>query len=79
MSFQSIRAYAVTLTLSLVSGFRVICARCAMAPVSTTVCASSGECLAMSLSVEAEILFREISGSWMHRTSRGTAPASTTA
>ncbi len=50
-----------------------------MAPASTTVCASSGECLQMSLRAEAEIRLRESSGSWIHRTKSGTAPASTTA
>ncbi len=50
-----------------------------MAPASTTVCASSGECLHTSLSADAAMRFREISGSWMHSTKSGTAPASTTA
>lgn len=66
-------------TFNLASGFRIICARWAIAPVSTMVWASSGECLAMSLKAEAATLFRAISGSWMHNTSRGTTPASTTA
>ena len=69
----------VQLTLSLASGLRIIWARWAMAPASTTVWASSGECLQMSLRAEAAIRFSESSGSWMHSTSRGTAPASTTA
>jgi hypothetical protein len=42
------------------------------------VCASSGECLAISLSDDAAILFNAISGSCMHKTKSGTAPASTT-
>ena len=50
-------------TFSLASGLRIICARCAIAPASTTVCASSGECLQMSLRAEAAIRFSEISGS----------------
>ena len=33
----------------------------------------------MSLNADAAILLRGISGSWIQRTSRGTAPASTTA
>lgn len=65
-------------TLSLASGLRIICARCAMAPLSTTVWASSGVCLEMSLRVEAAMRLRAISGSMRHNTSRGTAPASTT-
>ena len=40
---------------------------------------TSGECLEMSLSADAEILLREISGSCRHRTNICTAPASTTA
>ena len=40
---------------------------------------TSGECLEMSLSADAAILFNASSGSCMHRTSRGTEPASTTA
>lgn len=40
---------------------------------------TSGECLQMSLNADAAILLRGNSGSWIHRTSRGTAPASTTA
>lgn len=40
---------------------------------------TSGECLQMSLNADAAILLRGISGSWIQRTSRGTAPASTTA
>ena len=50
-----------------------------MAPVSTTVWASSGECLATSLRAEAAMRFRATSGSWRQSTSRGSAPASTTA
>ena len=65
-------------TLSLASGLRIICARCAMAPLSTTVWASSGECLEMSLRVEAAMRLTAISGSRRQNTSRGTAPASTT-
>ncbi len=66
------------LTLSLASGLRIICARWAIAPASTTVWANSGECLQMSLNADAAIRLRLNSGSWMQRTSRGTAPASTT-
>ena len=40
---------------------------------------TSGECLQMSLNADAAILLRGNSGSWIQRTSRGTAPASTTA
>lgn len=40
---------------------------------------SSGECLQISLRALAEILLRAISGSWIHKTKRGTAPTSTTA
>ena len=40
---------------------------------------TSGECLQMSLNADAAILLRGSSGSWIQRTSRGTAPASTTA
>ena len=47
-------------------------------PASTTPCASSGVCLAMSLSAEAATRFRDSSGSCTHSTSSGTAPASTT-
>lgn len=65
-------------TLSLASGLRIICARCAMAPLSTTVWASSGVCLEMSLRVEAAMRLTAISGSRRQNTSRGTAPASTT-
>lgn len=50
-----------------------------MAPASTTVWASSGECLHISLRADAAILLSDISGSWIHNTSKGTAPASTTA
>lgn len=46
--------------------------------MSTTVCASSGVCLAMSLRVEAAMRLMASSGSRRHNTSRGTAPASTT-
>ena len=35
-----------------------------MAPASTTVCASSGECLQISLRADAAIRFSEISGSY---------------
>lgn len=69
----------IDLTFSLASGFRIIWARCAIAPASTTVCASSGECLLISLSAEAAMRFRDNSGSWIQSTSRGTAPASITA
>lgn len=40
---------------------------------------TSGECLQMSLRPDAAILFKESSGSWIHKTNNGTAPASTTA
>ena len=40
---------------------------------------TSGECLQMSLNADAEILFSGSSGSCIHNTSNGTAPASTTA
>ena len=40
---------------------------------------TSGECLQMSLRPEAAIRLRESSGSWIHKTNKGTAPASTTA
>ena len=49
------------------------------APASTTTCANSGECLQISLRALAEILFKEISGSYTHNTRSGTAPASETA
>jgi len=49
------------------------------APASTTNCASSGECLQISLNAEAAILFNVGSGYWTHSTSKGTAPTSTTA
>ena len=39
---------------------------------------TSGECLAMSFNADAVMRFSEISGSWMHSTRSGTAPASTT-
>lgn len=64
-------------TLSFASGLRIISASCAMAPVSTTVWASSGVCLQISLRVEAAMRLRANSGSLRHSTSRGTAPAST--
>jgi len=67
------------ITFSFASGFRIIRARCAMAPASTTVCASSSECLQMSLKDDAATRFSANSGSWRQRMSRGTAPASTTA
>ena len=54
-------------------------AKCATAPASTTVCASSGECLQISLNADAAILFKSNSGSCIHKTNNGTAPASTTA
>ncbi|MEQ2297944.1 hypothetical protein AMECASPLE_000064 [Ameca splendens] len=76
-SFFQLRS-ASSLTLSLASRLRIICAKCAMVPVSTTVWASSGVCLQMSLSVEAAMRLRAISGSKRHNTSRGAAPASTT-
>ena len=68
-----------TCLLSLASGLRIICAKWAMAPASTTVWASSGECLQMSESAEAATRLRESSGSWIDKTKIGTAPASTTA
>jgi len=40
---------------------------------------TSGECLQISLKAEAAILFKSNSGSCIHNTSKGTAPASTTA
>ena len=55
---------AARLTLSLASGLRIIWARCAMAPASTTVCASSGECLQMSLKADAAMRFSDSSGSY---------------
>lgn len=66
-------------TFSLASGFRIIWAKWAITPASTTVCANSGECFAISLRAETAILFKAISGSWIQSTKRGTAPASTTA
>ena len=45
------------------------------APASTTTCANSGECLQISLRALAEILLREISGSYTQSTRSGTAPA----
>ncbi len=65
-------------TLSWASGLRIIWARCAIAPASTTVCANSGECLAISDNADAETRFNAISGSCKHKTSSGTPPASTT-
>ena len=50
----------------------------ATAPASTTACASSGVCLHTSLIADADMRFRVISGSWMHRTRSGTVPASST-
>ena len=47
-------------------------ARYATAPASTTDCASSGECFAMSFRAEAVMRLRVISGSWMHSTKSGT-------
>jgi hypothetical protein len=49
------------------------------APASTTTWANSGECLHISESALAEILFSDISGSYTQRTNKGTAPASDTA
>ena len=49
------------------------------APASTTTYANSGECLQISLKALAEILFKDISGSYTQRTRRGTDPASDTA
>lgn len=66
------------LTFSWASGLSINCARWAMAPASTTVWASSGECLAMSDRADAATRFRAISGSCKQRTRSGTAPASTT-
>lgn len=66
-------------TFSLASWFKIIWARWAIAPASTTVCANSGECLQMSLRADAAIRLSDNSGSWMHNTNKGTAPASTTA
>lgn len=40
---------------------------------------TSGECLQISLRADEAILFKDNSGSCMHKTKRGTAPASTTA
>lgn len=65
-------------TLSLVSRLRISCAKCGIAPASTTAWASSGVCLQMSLRVEAAMRLRAISGSSRHNTRRGTAPAFTT-
>jgi hypothetical protein len=48
------------------------------APASTTACASSGECLAMSASAEAATRRSGASGSCAASTSSGTAPAPTT-
>lgn len=45
------------------------------APASTTTWANSGECLQISLRALAEILLREISGSYTQSTRSGTAPA----
>lgn len=41
--------------------------------------ANSEECLQISDKAEAEILFKAVSGSWIHKTNKGTAPTSTTA
>ncbi len=47
-------------------------------PASTTACASSGVCLAMSLRADAATRFKPVSGSCTHNTNSTTAPASTT-
>ena len=48
-------------------------------PLTQHISLTSGECLQMSESADAAIRLRATSGSCRHRTSRGTAPASTTA
>ncbi|GAU99591.1 hypothetical protein RvY_10565-2 [Ramazzottius varieornatus] len=48
------------------------------APVSTMVCASSGECLDISDMAPTAALFKDTSGSRRHMTSKGPAPESTT-
>lgn len=52
---------------------------CGTADMIGSVKLTSGECLQMSLNADAAILLRDISGSWIQRTNKGTAPASTTA
>lgn len=49
------------------------------APLSTTVWANSELCLQISDKAEADILFKAVSGSCIHKTKTDTAPTSTTA